>query len=131
MASRPLTLLEQKPGHEKPTTITFSVALSNGHFKGELVVPFPIPEDEWKRILNQWMDTMLSGLRIGALELDAVFPKLAWTCADIEKEIRRIEKRNINTTVDGKSADWNKAVKTMADELVDAFNPPDRKKDAE
>lgn len=59
---------------DAPVRVVFTVELSNGHFKSQISAPFPIPEAERGKIVEQWLDLMAAGLRMGALKLDAELP---------------------------------------------------------
>lgn len=66
--------MKQSP-HPGPLTIKFGIELSDGRFRTELSVPFPIPDDEQKKVLEQWFDMIQTGFRLGATSMDATFKK--------------------------------------------------------
>ena len=58
-----------------PLTIKFGIELSDGRFRTELSVPFPIPDNEHKKVLEQWFDMIQTGFRLGATSMEATFKK--------------------------------------------------------
>lgn len=68
-------MLKKPAAPERPLTICFGIELSDGRFKTELHVPFPIPEDQQKKVMEQWFDMIQTGFRIGATSMDATFAK--------------------------------------------------------
>lgn len=57
---------------EEPETLILSVRLASGRFVSELKVPLlDMPEPKKKAVVEQWLDLIQTGFRIGATSIDA------------------------------------------------------------
>lgn len=59
----------------EPDEVILSVALKSGGFKTELRVPLPCTDEERDRFIQQWLELIVTGFRVGALSLDATLKK--------------------------------------------------------